>query len=80
MENYKALKDAGIISVSKVDDKYYTTRKTFDTDTGVAKDDVVSEIDLSVVKYDLVYINKNIETETQRKVDWEEFETDLEAL
>ena len=80
MENYKALKDAGIITVKRDNDKYYMTRKVFNVDTGVAEDDVVTEIDLSVVKYDLVYINKGIEKETQRKVDWEELESDLEAL
>ena len=45
MKNYKALKSASKVSLSKTNDGlYYITKKNYNTDTGVEENDSISRV------------------------------------
>ena len=79
MENYKTLKAAGKVSVSKDAGVLQTVKKVYDADTG-EESTVTSSITL-VKAADLIATCKsNISREQSRLVELEELEKDLKAL
>ena len=79
MENYKTLKAAGKVSVSKDGDVLQTVKKIYDADTGA--ESVVTEVcSLLKIKAEIDSCKMYITNMQDKQVDWEQLETDLKAL
>ena len=79
MHNYKALKSAGKVSVSKDGDTLQTVKKKYDADTG-AESAVTEVCSLSKVKAEIDSCKMYITSMQAKQADWEQLETDLKAL
>ena len=79
MENYKTLKAAGKVSVSKDGDDLQTVKKVYDADTG-EESSVTSSITLDKAAALVATCKSNISREQARLVELEQLETDLKAL
>ena len=79
MENYKTLKTAGKVSVSKDGDVLQTVKKVYDADTG-EESTVTSSITLTKAADLIATCKSNISREQARLVELEQLETDLKAL
>ena len=81
MKNYKALKSASKVSLSKTNDGlYYMTKKNYNTDTGDEENDSIFKVELTDVKDRIDNIATQITYLTAEKEDYEQLKTDLEAL
>ena len=82
IKNYKAMKSDSKISVAKTneDTTYQITRKVFDVDTGIAKDDSIENISIEFVNARIAQCQTEIDAWTAEKADLEQFKTDAEAL
>ena len=79
MENYKTLKAAGKVSVSKDGNVLQTVKKVYDADTG-AESTVTKSTTLKDVASLISTCKSNISREETRLVELEQLETDLKAL
>ena len=79
MENYKTLKAAGKVSVSKDGDDLQTVKKVYDPDTG-EESSVTSSITLDEAAVLVATCKSNISREQARLVELEQLEKDLKAL
>ena len=81
MKNYKALKAASKVSISKTNEgQYFITKKNYDSDTGAAKDDSISQITIDNINGVVTNLSNQITNATAEKEDYEQLKTDLEAL
>ena len=81
MLNYKALKSASKVSLSKTnDDLYYITKKNYNTDTGAEENDSISRVVIADIDTRLSHISAQSTELTNEKADLEQLKTDLEAL
>lgn len=81
MKNYKALKAASKVSISKTNEgQYFITKKNYDSDTGAAKDDSISQITIDNINGVVTRLSNQITNATAEKEDYEQLKTDLEAL
>ena len=82
IKNYKAMKSDSKISIATTDTDtvYAVTRKVFDVDTGVAKDDKVENVVMEFVNARIAQCTAEIDAWTTEKADLEQFKTDAEAL
>tara|TARA_R110000824_G_scaffold400736_1_gene609195 strand:- start:302 stop:547 length:246 start_codon:yes stop_codon:yes gene_type:complete len=81
MKNYKALKAASKVSISKTNEgQYFITKKNYDSDTGAAKDDSISQITIDNINGVVTSLSNQITNATAEKEDYEQLKTDLEAL
>lgn len=79
MENYKTLKAAGKVSVSKDGNVLQTVKKVYDANTG-EESTVTSPITLDKAADLITTCKSNISREQARLVELEQLETDLKAL
>lgn len=81
MKNYKALKSASKVSLSKTnDDLYYITKKNYNTDTGAEENDSISRVIISDIEARVSIISIQSTELANEKADLEQLKTDLEAL
>tara|TARA_R100001463_G_scaffold82847_1_gene137498 strand:- start:1552 stop:1797 length:246 start_codon:yes stop_codon:yes gene_type:complete len=81
MLNYKALKSASKVSLSKTnDDLYYITKKNYNTDTGAEENDSISRVVIADIDTRLSHISTQSTELANEKADLEQLKTDLEAL
>tara|TARA_X000001388_G_scaffold24769_1_gene17222 strand:- start:171 stop:416 length:246 start_codon:yes stop_codon:yes gene_type:complete len=81
MKNYKALKSASKVSLSKTNDNlYYITKKNYNTDTGVEENDSISRVIIADIDARISIISTQSTELTNEKADLEQLKTDLEAL
>ena len=81
MKNYKALKSASKVSLSKTNDGlYYITKKNYNTDTGVEENDSISRVIIADIDARVSIISTQSTELTNEKTDLEQLKTDLEAL
>ena len=81
MINYKALKSASKVSLSKTNDNlYYITKKNYNTDTGVEENDSISRVVIADIDARISIISTQSTELTNEKADLEQLKTDLEAL
>ena len=81
MKDYKALKAASKVSISKTNEgQYFITKKNYDSDTGAAKDDSISQITIDNINGVVTSLSNQITNATAEKEDYEQLKTDLEAL
>ena len=81
MKNYKALKSASKVSLSKTNDGlYYITKKNYNADTGAEENDSISRIEISDIDARVSKISALSTELTNEKADLEQLKTDLEAL
>ena len=79
MENYKTLKSAGKVSVSKDGDTLQTVKKVYDTDTG-AESSTTEVCSLSKIKAEIDSCKMYITNMQAKQADLEQLEKDLKAL
>ena len=81
MINYKALKSASKVSLSKTNDGlYYITKKNYNADTGAEESDSISKAEINEISNRIDNCSKVISDYTAEKADLEQLKTDLEAL
>ena len=81
MKNYKALKSASKVSLSKTnDDLYYITKKNYNVNTGVEENDSISRIEIADIEARISLISAQSTELANEKADLEQLKTDLEAL
>ena len=81
MKNYKALKSASKVSISKTNDGlYYITKKNYNTDTGAEENDSISRIVIADIDVRVSIISAHSTDLANEKADLEQLKTDLEAL
>jgi len=81
MKDYKALKSASKVSLSKTnDDLYYITKKNYNADTGAEENDSISRVEIADLDARLSSISTQSTELTNEKADLEQLKTDLEAL
>lgn len=81
MKDYKALKAASKVSITKTNEgKYFITKKNYNVDTGEAKDDSISQVTIDNINNSITSLSANITADTALKQDYEQLKTDLEAL
>ena len=81
MINYKALKAASKVSISKTNEgQYFITKKNYDSDTGAAKDDSITQVRMEEIDTRVSRISASITSLTSEKADYEQLKTDFEAL
>ena len=81
MKNYKALKSASKVSLSKTnDDLYYITKKNYNINTGVEENDSISRIVIADIDVRVSIISAHSTELANEKADLEQLKTDLEAL
>tara|TARA_R110002012_G_scaffold57778_1_gene149106 strand:- start:407 stop:652 length:246 start_codon:yes stop_codon:yes gene_type:complete len=81
MINYKALKSASKVSLSKTNDGlYYITKKNYNTDTGAEENDSISRVIITDIDTRVSIISTQSTQLTNEKADLEQLKTDLEAL
>ena len=81
MKDYKALKAASKVSITKTNEgKYFITKKNYNVDTGEAKDDSISQVTIDNINNSITSLSANITADTALKADYEQLKTDLEAL
>jgi hypothetical protein len=81
MKDYKALKSASKVSISKTNEgQYFITKKNYNVDTGEAKDDSISQLRIEDINTRVTNVSATIITLTAEKADYEQLKTDLEAL
>ena len=79
MHNYKALKSAGKVSVSKDGDKLQTVKKVYDTHTG--EESTVTQVEsLGDVAIAIERCKSRVASLEAEQADLEQLETDLKAL
>ena len=81
MKDYKALKAASKVSITKTNEgKYFITKKNYNADTGAAKDDSISQVTIDNINNSITSLSANITADTALKQDYAQLKTDLEAL
>ena len=81
MKNYKALKSASKVSLSKTNDGlYYITKKNYNTDTGTEENDSISRVIIVDLDSRISLISTQSTELASEKADLEQLKTDLEAL
>ena len=81
MKNYKALKSASKVSISKTNDGlYYITKKNYNIDTGAEENDSISRVEIADIDVRVSHISALSTELTNEKADLEQLKTDLEAL
>mgnify|MGYP003111123766 FL=1 len=81
MINYKTLKSASKVSLSKTNDGlYYITKKNYNTDTGAEENDSISRVIIADIDARISIISTQSTELTNEKADLEQLKTDLEAL
>lgn len=81
MKNYKALKSASKVSLSKTnDDLYYITKKNYNVNTGVEENDSISRVEIADIDARISLISAQSTELANEKADLEQLKTDLEAL
>ena len=81
MKDYKALKAASKVSIAKTnEDKYFITKKNYNVDTGAAKDDSISQVNIDDINNTVTSLTSQITSATALKADYAQLKTDLEAL
>tara|TARA_R110002020_G_scaffold224138_1_gene433568 strand:- start:9716 stop:9961 length:246 start_codon:yes stop_codon:yes gene_type:complete len=81
MKNYKALKSASKVSLSKTnDDLYYITKKNYNRNTGAEENDSISRVVISDIEARVSIISIESTELANEKADLEQLKTDLEAL
>ena len=81
MKNYKALKSASKVSISKTNDGlYYVTKKNYNADTGAEENDSISRVVIADIDSRLSTISAYSTELANEKADLEQLKTDLEAL
>ena len=84
MHNYKALKSASKVSVRKQDvngaEELQVVKKMYNSDTGEAQDDLVTEYQLSALKSQIDHCKSQVTILQAEQAELEQLETDLKAL
>ena len=81
MKDYKALKSASKVSISKTNEgQYFITKKNYNMDTGVELDDSINQVRIEDINTRVTNISAQITALTSEKADCEQLKTDLEAL
>ena len=84
MHNYKALKSASKVSVRKQDvngaEELQVVKKMYNSDTGEAQDDLVTEYQLSALKSKIDHCKSQVTILQAEQAELEQLETDLKAL
>ena len=81
MKDYKALKSASKVSISKTNEGlYFITKKNYNMDTGAELDDSISQVRIEDINTRVTSISAQITALTSEKADFEQLKTDLEAL
>jgi len=81
MINYKALKSASKVSLSKTNDGlYYITKKNYNIDTGAEENDSISRVIIAEIDTRVSHISAQSTALSNEKADLEQLKTDLEAL
>ena len=81
MKDYKALKSASKVSISKTNEgQYFITKKNYNMDTGVELDDSINQVRIEDINTRVTSISAQITALTSEKADFEQLKTDLEAL
>ena len=81
MKNYKALKSASKVSISKTNDGlYYITKKNYNADTGAEENDSISRVLIIDLDSRISLISTQSTELANEKADLEQLKTDLEAL
>jgi hypothetical protein len=81
MKDYKALKSASKVSISKTNEgQYFITKKNYNMDTGAELDDSISQVRIEDINTRVTSISAQITALTSEKADFEQLKTDLEAL
>jgi hypothetical protein len=81
MKDYKALKSASKVSISKTNEgQYFITKKNYNMDTGAELDDSISQVRIEDINTRVTNISAQITALTSEKADFEQLKTDLEAL
>ena len=81
MKDYKALKSASKVSISKTNEgQYFITKKNYNMDTGAELDDSISQERIEDINTRVTSISAQITALTSEKADFEHLKTDLDAL
>ena len=79
-KNYKALKSASKVTVTKSGDTYTVTKKRYDAETGAELSDYIVNTEASEITRKIEACTDMITNTTAEKEDWEELKEDTEAL
>ena len=81
MKDYKALKSASKVSISKTNEgQYFITKKNYNIDTGEESNDSINQVRIEDIDTNITNISAQITSLTSEKADYEQLKTDLEAL
>ena len=81
MKDYKVLKSASKVSISKTNEgKYFITKKNYNIDTGEESNDSINQVRIEDINTNITNISAQITALTSEKEDCEQLKTDLEAL
>ncbi len=81
MKDYKALKAASKVSITKTNEgKYFITKKNYNVDTGAELDDSINQVRIEDINTNITTLSSSITSLTAEKEDYEQLKTDLEAL
>jgi hypothetical protein len=81
MKDYKALKSASKVSISKTNEgQYFITKKNYNIDTGAELDDSIKQVRIEDINTNITNMSSHITALTAEKADYEQLKTDLEAL
>ena len=81
MKDYKALKSASKVSISKTNEgQYFITKKNYNIDTGEESNDSINQVRIEDINTRVTSISAQITALTSEKADFEQLKTDLEAL
>ena len=81
MKDYKALKSASKVSISKTNEgQYFITKKNYNIDTGEESNDSINQVRIEDINTNITNISAQITSLTSEKADYEQLKTDLEAL
>ncbi len=81
MKDYKALKAASKVSITKTNEgKYFITKKNYNVDTGTELDDSINQVRIEDINTNITNMSSQITSLTAEKEDYEQLKTDLEAL
>ena len=81
MKDYKALKSASKVSISKTNEgQYFITKKNYNIDTGEESNDSINQVRIEDINTNITNISAQITSLTSEKADYEQLKTDLAAL
>ena len=81
MKDYKALKAASKVSISKTNEgQYFITKKNYNIDTGEESNDSINQVRIEDINTRITNISAQITSLTSEKADCEQLKTDFEAL